>query len=150
MKISTAGKYDVQLVPPTTPEQWFTVSDSGKDGIVLDFKTADGQTIQTTLWLSPSAYERSLKVLDEVFGFDGDFNALAKGRPFPGLKCIIVCEEEDYKGRPQIRVKWINPRGGKRAAVNLPEMLARIQRLKGEDHKPQPSSTELAEDDIPY
>ena len=131
MKIQTAGEFDVQLIPPPTPEQWFTVSSSGKDGMVMDFATQDGQTIQTTLWLSPNAFARSVDVLKTVFGFDGDFNALAKGKPLPNTKATIVCEEEDYKGKPVIKVRWINARGGasKATAADVPAVLERLARL---------------------
>ena len=151
MKIQTAGTFDVQLIPPPTPEQWFTVSSSGKDGMVMDFATQDGQTIQTTLWLSPNAFARSVDVLKTVFGFDGDFNALAKGKPLPNTKATIVCEEEDYKGKSVIKVKWINARGGssKSTASDVPAVLERLARLSSPATATK-ASGELSEDDIPF
>lgn len=132
------GTHNAKLQLPRIADQLFTTSQSGKDGVVLHFKTEDGGEIHTTLWLSPNAYDRSLQVLKEVFGFNGDWNSLAKTLTLPNLECRIVVEMEDYEAKDGStkqtpRVKWINPRGAaqKEAAGGVEGVLQRLAKLSG-------------------
>lgn len=169
----TAGTYNATCHLPRVAEMIFTTSANGSDGIVLDFTTEDGGAISTTLWLTPRAYDRTLKVLEEVFKFDGDFNALARGEGFPNYECKIVVEMEEYQHKTtgetkySPRVKWINSRGPKREPADVRGVLSRLARQTGKPEPayrpaPQPSSarqvpraatptaSQMAEDDIPF
>jgi len=94
-----------------------------------------GQTHVYQAWISDAAYERTMKNLQEVFGWDGDLENLAQqidSGPFVGKLCSIVCEEEpDHNGNPVVRIKWLNSAegGSKQMQVNAALQLAR--RLKG-------------------
>jgi hypothetical protein len=137
MQLRTPGEYNATLVLPRTVEQLFHTSKSGKDGIALDFVTTDGGEISTVLWLTPAAYERTVKVLTEVFKFDGDFNALAKGAGFPNLDCKLVVEMEDYQGndgttKSSAKVKWINSRGPQRPDADVRGVMSRLSKITGQ------------------
>ena len=94
-----------------------------------------GQTHVYQAWISDAAYERTMKNLQEVFGWDGDLENLAQQvntGPFVGKPCSIVCEEEpDHNGNPRVIIKWLNgpDGGGKLMAANVALQLAR--RLSG-------------------
>lgn len=165
--LKKAGTYYAIASLPGTAEELFTTSKSGKDGLYLRFTTEDGEIITTTLWLSPNAYERTLQVLEQVFKFDGDFNALARTLTFPNLECEIVVEMEEFtneKGetRSSPKVKWINSRGPKRTPANVASVLSRLAKLapsKMEPPKPrnavgdapEPATWQADEhDDIPF
>lgn len=139
--IKTAGTYNATCILPKTAEQLFTTSSTGKDGIALDFVTEEGLEISTVLWLSPAAYERTLKVLTEVFKFDGNFNALAKGEGFPNYECKIVVEMEDYQAKDGTtkqgaKVKWINSRGPTRKPADVRGVMSRLSQITGQTPPP--------------
>lgn len=159
--IKQAGTYNAKCILPRSAEQIFTTSASGKDGVALDFLTEEGLEISTVLWLSPAAYERTLKVLTEVFKFDGDFKALARGEGFPNYECKIVVEMEEYvkDGVPKqaAKVKWINSRGPTRKPADVHGVLSRLASQTGqappskEDFSGGATSGEdWSEDSIPF
>lgn len=143
--IKEPGTYNAKCVLPRSAAQLFTTSNSGKDGIALDFVTEDGLEISTVLWLTPAAYERTLKVLDQVFKFDGDFNALAKNLSFPNYDCKIVVEMEEYQKdgvtKQAAKVKWINSRGPTRKDSDVGGVLSRLSKQSGQA---PPSKEEFA------
>ncbi len=153
--IKEAGTYNARCVLPRTAEQIFTTSKTGKDGIALDFVTEDGAEISTVLWLTPAAYERTMKTLDTVFKFNGDFNALAKGEGFPNYDCKLVVEMEEYDGKDGTRktaakVKWINSRGPVRENADVRGVLTRLSKQTGQAPPPDAPDGDMAEDDIPF
>ncbi len=60
------------------------------------------------LWLTYKCVERTVKTLQEVFGWKGhnitDFN----NPILIGKQCNIVCEEEEFKGKMHWKVKFFN------------------------------------------
>lgn len=131
------GTYAATCVLPRIAEQLFTTSNSGKDGLHLDFVLADGREISTTLWLSANAITRTLETLQNVFKFDGDFTALARGEGFPNYECSLVIENESFAGRDGVervtpKIKWINSRGGSRPPADVGGVLSRLSQLTGE------------------
>lgn len=64
-------------------------------------------------WLSNNAFENTIKRLAEVFGFDGNLATLVAGKQtLAGRPCNITTEFEDYNGKRQCKVKWLNAAGG--------------------------------------
>lgn len=149
MTIQTEGEYEVKLVPPATPAEWFTISETGKDGLALKFATREGDTIHTTLWLTPAAYDRSTKTMQEVFGMT-TYKDLANGKPLANLKATIVVEGEEYKGKVRMKVKWINQRGGGAKPADVDAVLKRLELLEGQATRSQAATQELEGDDIPF
>ena len=80
----------------------------GTPGVFLTFRNDEGATIETALWLSEKAFERTVQVLREVFGFDDNFDTI-EGQVIEKRCSITVEEELDDKGKAWPRVKWINP-----------------------------------------
>lgn len=64
-------------------------------------------------WLSDTAFDNTIARLAEVFGFNGDLPALHEGKvTLDGLPCNITVEMEEYKGKPNFKVAWLNTPGG--------------------------------------
>lgn len=124
-------------------------------------------------WISDAAYERTVKNLKEVFGWDGDLEALAQEvntGPFVNKRCSIVVEEEpDRSGNPRTVIKWLNgpDGGGKTIEVNRALQLARrlsgkppgeeapagapVERRAAAPRPPSdPNPMGIGEDDIPF
>ena len=103
--------------------------------LIISEGALKGQTHVYQAWISDAAYERTMKNLQEVFGWDGDLENLAQQvntGPFVGKPCSIVCEEApDHNGNPVVRIKWLNgpDGGGKLMQANAALQLAR--RLRG-------------------
>jgi hypothetical protein len=63
-------------------------------------------------YLTDAAIERTVDILVECFNFDGDINKLIHGETtFADLPCQFTTEIEEYKGKGQLKVKWLNPHG---------------------------------------
>jgi hypothetical protein len=93
--------------------------------IRLGFTTDEGE-MQTNLYLSVAAWDRSMKMLEKCFEFDGDFENLEQ---MIGQTCSLVTEYEDYVGsdgetKNVLRVKWINPKGAPKLDPNTRQSLA--------------------------
>lgn len=95
--------------------------------VQMNFDTDEG-SITGRVWLSEAAFERSLKVLKDCFGFDGNFENLD---PIVDQECSITTEFEEYEKdgetKKSLRVKWINPKGGPKMEEGARKSLA--QRL---------------------
>lgn len=66
-------------------------------------------------WLGTNSFERSIKNLAEVFGWDGDLERLSRAvnnGPFVDKPFSIVVESEDYQGKQVLKIKWLNKPGG--------------------------------------
>lgn len=71
----------------------------------------EGQEVTYQAWITDAALNRTVDNLMEVFEWDGDLVKLAKQvntGPFVGKPCSIVCEEEEYKGKKRVVIKWLN------------------------------------------
>jgi hypothetical protein len=118
--IKLPGRYEATVVEAVIDQP------PGKDASVrLRFRTSENEEITTWLGLrntvSPgkqkSPFEVSLRTLREAFGFDDNFAYIMQ---LEGKPCTIVCEHEDYEGKPRMRVKWINAPGGGGMAAATP------------------------------
>lgn len=82
-------------------------------GEVADDGDQNGKTITYFAWLSDGAFDRTIKNLVEVFGWNGDLVALDNGQfTFAGMECQIVAEFETHDGKTKIKAKWLNVVGG--------------------------------------
>jgi hypothetical protein len=73
-------------------------------------------------WLSDKALDATIKTLVDVFGFNGDLNALHAGTiSFEGKRCQITTEIEEYEGKAMAKVRWLNPANHVHAAPKLEE-----------------------------
>lgn len=97
---------------------------TGTPFIQLNFETDEG-SIAGRVYLSEKAFDRSLGVLQECFEFDGDFENLDQ---VIGKECSITTEIEEYESngetKQNLRVKWINPKGGPKLDPNKRQSLA--------------------------
>jgi len=98
---------------------------TGTPFIQLNFETDEGST-SGRVYLSDKAFDRSLGVLEECFGFDGNFEDL---KPIVGQECSITTELEEYENKDgetkeSLRVKWINPKGGPKLDASKRQSLA--------------------------
>jgi len=134
----TPGRHICTVSQPSNG--WFATAGKNETPFIrIPLTISEGALKGTThvysAWISDNAYERTMKTLCEVFGWDGDLESLAQqidSGPFVGKACSIVCEEEpDHNGNPVVRIKWLNSAegGGKQMQINAALQLAR--RLKG-------------------
>ena len=73
----------------------------------MEFVTDDGEFTSKRLYLSEKAIEYSVKNLNEVFGFDGEFSTVE--RQLVGAECrIVVAEAETADGKRYLEVRYIN------------------------------------------
>ena len=94
----------------TVTEAKIGESAKGTAFIQLNFETDDNNHISGWLYLSDAAIDRTFETLEEAFEFSGNFESIET--ELRGKACSIVCEEEDdQKGKPRMRVKWINKVG---------------------------------------
>lgn len=64
-------------------------------------------------WLTDAAFDKTVARLTEVFGWDGDLEALANGQfSFEGLPCNIETAMETYNNKQRCKVAWLNRPGG--------------------------------------
>ena len=111
--LKTPGRFDGVAFKPDGG--WFFQANSGAWGLKIGLRVTDdvseeGKCIHWTGWLSEKAMPRTIKVLGEVFNFNGDLAALNEGRiDFSDMPCSFTTEEEDYKGQKRLEVKWLNP-----------------------------------------
>lgn len=125
--INTTGRHEV-----TAKKATFGESQKGTPFIEISFEDNAAASINGWLYLSDAAFERTVKVLREVFGFDGNFETLPA--QIEGKRCSIETEEEeDDKKVLRMRVKWINPlrtviplKGGNTFLQSLSQKAARI------------------------
>lgn len=105
--IKVPGRYEAKTIDASLGE---ANNEKRTPYVSLYLETSEGAHIGAYLYLSDAAFPRTLETLQEVFQFDGNFENV---RALVGKPCSIVVEEEkDDKGKPQMRVKWINKIGG--------------------------------------
>lgn len=111
MKLNTVGKFVCEVTEPTSG--WITVVGTKETPairipLIVKEGECEGQTINATLWLSDKAFDNTIKRLAEVFGWDGNLDALHNGEGFAGMPCRIETEIEEHEGKSELRVKWLN------------------------------------------
>lgn len=116
-------------------------SKKGTLGIEVMFNV-EGQEMPWTAWLGdPKSIERSMKILIEVLGFNGD------NEPVPGpIKDVqylkpealntnkeieLTIENEEYKGKLTPKIQWPNNPGGAQFANLTPEIVKSILATSG-------------------
>lgn len=123
---------------------------TGTPFVQLNFETDEGST-SGRVYLSDKAFDRSLGVLKECFGFDGNFEDLS---PMVGQECSITTEFEEYETsegetRQSLRVKWINPKGGPKMEAGARQSLAaRLSAKAGV--KPSAPAEDMMENGEPF
>ena len=131
--INEAGSFLCQVVEPPNGS-WFGESPEKKTPFIAiravvndETSRQHGNEITWQGWLSEGAFDRTIKDLSEVFGFDGDLESLASGDGgFVGMECMIVVESESYNApdgtvKETYKAKWLNApgSGGRKAAPAL-------------------------------
>ncbi|HWL53842.1 MAG TPA: hypothetical protein VNQ90_15490 [Chthoniobacteraceae bacterium] len=111
--IDAVGKFRCKVTEPEAG--WLGESEKGTPYIqipvVVDEEGSDqnGNTGVYYAYLSDKTIDRTVKDLNEVFGWDGDLNALAGGQQtFAGMECSIVTESDEYEGKEKIKIKFLN------------------------------------------
>lgn len=147
---------------PSVKVKCQTRYDVTNPGIAIDYK------IYGDLWLTFKTVERTLKTLEEVFGWKGklieDFNEPI----LAGKECEIVVEEDFYNEKPTFNIKFFNRVGGLKAmeSTELQNLVNSVQPMIDEMRGivPEPVSQEPAaaksqgegeaapvvEDDLPF
>jgi len=170
--VSTAGKFLAKVKTP--PNGWF--GEAGTKAtpfiripLIVTEGDEKGKEIVWRGYVTPNAFDNTIKTLTKAFGWDGDIEALTaeKSDPFSGKEVQVVCEEEEYEGQTRIKVRWLNPVGGGAAKLDK-EKLAALAKLtkkakavsaqfkaESEDEEvwaPAPSTKNQpeADDDIPF
>ncbi len=110
--LNTAGKFRARVEKPIGGYIQ-EIGNNATPAIVLPLVViggpCDNQRIEWKGWLTDGALSSTVKSLHEAFNFDGDFGALVRDpEGFTGFDCDITTEMEDYKGKPQCKVKWLN------------------------------------------
>lgn len=109
------GKYNCKVLAPSNG--WFgEAGESSTPFIRIPLEVTDegpclGEELEFAAWISDKSMERSIKNLKEVFGFNGDLLSLSRcltTGPFVGKACSVTCEEEEYKGKVSVKVRWLN------------------------------------------
>jgi hypothetical protein len=100
--IKTADRHEV-----TIKSAQFGESQTGTPFIELPGYNDAGETISAWLYLSPAAFDRTVRVLREVFGFDNNFDTLIG--QVEGKRCAFATEFETHEGKERLKVKWVNP-----------------------------------------
>ncbi len=102
-QISIPGRYNAKVETAEIRQSEMT----GAYYLYLEFVTDDGEFTSKRLYLSEKAIEYSVKNLNEVFDFDGNFETIA--RQLVGAECrIVVAESETEDGKRYLEVRFIN------------------------------------------
>lgn len=126
---------------------------------------SEGDQIVFQGWITDKSVAKTVKNLSEVFGWDGDLEALAgmvNTGPFVGKQCEIVTEEDEYNGKTRVVIKWLNSPGSGGKSMDKEKAIALARRLSARSkdaatttppsHRKPPSDPDLdaPEDDIPF
>ncbi len=131
--LNEAGTFFCQVEMPATG--WFAESSKGTPSVQIPLIVVEGdlegKRITAHLWLTEAAFENTVKTLHDVFGFDGDFEALAKSpKGFAGLPASIVTEMETYNGEKRCKLKWLNnPNSGPKPAMEATKVSSLISQI---------------------
>jgi len=116
-KLDVVDKFKCRV---TEIDSYFGESSQGNPCLAIPLEVIEGEhegkTITKYLSLVKSegkdgkiTFDRTIETLAEVFGFNGDLEALYQGEiSFTGMECRIKTELEEYKGEKQVKVAWLN------------------------------------------
>lgn len=124
------GKYQCQVLAPING--WFGEAGRNRTPFIrLPLRVIEGasanEEVDFEAWISDRALTNTCKNLANVFGWDGDIEALADHLttgPFIGMECEIVVEEDTYEGKTRNVIKWLNAAGGKSMDAGAAKTLA--------------------------
>jgi hypothetical protein len=87
-----------------------SIAESGAASISIQFETMpDKKKFWGSLWLTEKAFDRSMKTLEEVFGWAGEsLLDLNDSKKLAGKQCSLACDNEEYQGKVTEKVKFIN------------------------------------------
>lgn len=110
-KLNTPGDFRAVVNHPDSG--WFGETGSGTPYIRLPLQVIDGpetgKGISWFGWLNEKNVDRTLSNLAEALEFDGDLNGLYNGtKSFAGAVLSIKVEQEEYKGKLDTKVRFIN------------------------------------------
>lgn len=100
-KIEVQGRY-----PATVKGAEFGESSTGTPYLKLDHETESGANIASYHYLSDKAFPYTLEMLQKAFEFDGDFERVPE-QTIGKLVTLVIEEETDNRGEPQMRVKCV-------------------------------------------
>lgn len=125
-----AGVFEVEVTDAYT-----TQSSKGTLGIFFALKSDSGGTTDKTVWVTPGSYDRAIQDL-ETFGFGQDqiesVESLDKIKEVTkGNRVSVVIEDEEYNGKTNPKVKYVNAVGAKKA-TGIQTKAALFALLKGQ------------------
>ena len=138
-----------------------TESQGGTPGIIVYFKNEHGD-MDTTMWVTEKTavfVSKNLTTLGfdtSLLGGDDWLSQLENvGATIKGNRVKIVCDEETYQGKTEVKVKWIND-ATRVAAGSSKQRLAAL--LSGKPaglvsaprRQEPPPSAPLTDDDLPF
>lgn len=146
------GTYAAQLVKNDGEWLQFSRASTGNAQVLLSFELADGSRIQGFFAITPAAAEYTLAKLHSC-GFTGaSFRAMAGQTP--NGKVELVIEHQEYRGKTQVRIKFINRQGGfsiKAEDRLAPDELDELSEMVAPQGFEGPSPTQSKhDDDIPF
>jgi hypothetical protein len=131
----TPGIFDV-----TIKSAKMTESEGGTPGLLLELHNDTNGTIFHTVWLTPKTRDRARTTLED-FGVKPE--ALSTGAfwdnpdgALAGKAASITCENEVYKEKTRLKVKWLN--GPNRSKPAPPGTSKRMADLFGEHAESDP------------
>lgn len=95
----------------------------------------DGRIVYADLWITFKTIKKTLETLNTVFGWKGHNITDFMEPILYGKKCQLVCEEEEYKGKVRLNVKFINKLGGLQGIdpSELDDLIAEVQPFINEE-----------------
>lgn len=131
------GRYTCQVVAPSNG--WFGEAGEKQTPylripLVVTQGAHEGEEVTYQGWLTTTSHIRTVDNLKEIFEWDGDLVKLARlssTGPFVGKLCSIVCEEEEYKDKKRVVIKWINGADGGDKLMDVNRALQLAQKLMG-------------------
>lgn len=87
---------------------------NGTPSLKFKLSVPDEGTAYYDAWLTDRAFDVTVKNLQKVFEFDGNFGNLDQ---FKGKECQIVIKAEEWEGKPQYKVAYLNHKDGAEIAA---------------------------------
>lgn len=81
---------------------------NGTPSLKFKLSVPDEGTAYYDAWLTDRAIEATIKNLIKVFGYDGSQNL----KQFEGKECQIVIKAEEWEGKTQYKVAYLNHKDG--------------------------------------
>ena len=151
IKLDAVGTFECIVEAPQYG--WFDETSKGSKYIKVPCVVDEagphkGKKIPWLGYLTSKAYENTEKVLADVFGNNWTWTNI----PFAGKRVVIVTEEEEYNGKTQIKVKYLNSTSGpKRSSEDaLATSAAIAKQLPARVPSTSPALAKEDDDEIPF